>query len=288
MVTGVESRILQRLGEWEHRDGRLPGALELYRELLLIQIEAKSRIAVPGRCLTVGAVRYRLRWGVPLLSMEELALDWNQVKTTFERIAAWARGEPGSGSEETERLTGVARDASLLRQVVSTWYQGRSLRPVAMQHGIDDGLLASVVGATLKPFMLAHSQLLSSQVDQESWRRRYCPVCGARPDFAYLDRERGARWLVCSRCDAEWLFQRLECPCCGTRDQDALAYFADEQERHPYRLYVCEQCHTYLRAIDLRRTQAEVLLPLERVMTLHIAQQAREQGYKPGRIDFAV
>ena len=38
----------------------------------------------------------------------------------------------------------------------------------------------------------------TDQVDQEKWRRRYCPVCGGNPDIAYLDTERGSRWLVCS------------------------------------------------------------------------------------------
>jgi len=134
----------------------------------------------------------------------------------------------------------------------------------------------------LKPFLFAYSRLLLPEVDQELWRRRYCPVCGGKPDFAYLDKEKGARWLLCSRCDAEWLFLRLQCPYCGTQDQNALAYFTDEEESHLYRLYVCEQCHTYIKAIDLRCTESEVLLPLERVTTLDLDKQVQEKGYKPG------
>jgi len=282
MVAGVESRILQKLQEWEQADGKLPDLVRLYREWLQIQVEALSGIGVAGSSLSADAVRHRLRWGVPLLALEELALDWSQVATVFARVAAWANGEPGGSSEEAERVTNIAHDRSLLGQVVRTWYQGRPLRPLAAEHGVDHDLLSSVVGATLRPFLLAHSQALVPQVDQESWRRRYCPICGGRPDFAYLDREKGARWLLCSRCDADWLFQRLECPYCGTREQEALAYFADEQAGQLYRLYVCERCRTYLRAVDLRCTQTEVLLPLERVLTLYIAEQAREQGYRPG------
>ena len=52
---------------------------------------------------------------------------------------------------------------------------------------------------------------------------------------------------------------------CGTKDQNALAYFADEGLYH---LYVCEQCHTYIKAIDLRHTESEVLLRLERVRSV--------------------
>ena len=91
--------------------------------------------------------------------------------------------------------------------------------------------------------------------------------------------------MLCSRCDAEWLFLRLECPYCGTQNQEALAHFTYEEEPHLYRLYVCEECHTYIKAIDLRCTDAEVLLPLERVMTLDMDKQGQEKGYHAGYTD---
>ena len=114
-------------------------------------------------------------------------------------------------------------------------------------------------------------------VDQERWRRGYCPVCGGSPDFAYLDKERGSRWLVCSRCDTEWLFQRLQCPYCNTQDQNQLAYLTDNDGR--YRLYVCDNCQQYLKAIDLQRAKGEVIIYLERLFTLYLDAQAREYGY---------
>ncbi|MBA7684396.1 Protein FdhE [subsurface metagenome] len=77
------------------------------------------------------------------------------------------------------------------------------------------------------------------------------------------------------------LFQRLECPYCGNQNQAALAYFTDDEGL--YRLYVCEQCHTYIKAVDLRRTESQVLLPLERVMTLDMDREGQEKGYKPGQ-----
>ena len=58
-------------------------------------------------------------------------------------------------------------------------------------------------------------------------------------------------------------------------------YFADDEDL--YRLYVCEQCHKYIKTIDLRHTESEILLPLERVLTLDMDRQAQEKGYKPGQ-----
>ena len=85
--------------------------------------------------------------------------------------------------------------------------------------------------------------------------------------------------MICSRCDAEWLFQRLQCPYCGTTDQNALSYFTAGDEL--YRLYVCEQCKHYLKTVDLRQAKSEALMPLERLLTLDMDRQAQEQGYSP-------
>lgn len=115
-------------------------------------------------------------------------------------------------------------------------------------------------------------------MDQERWRRNYCPICGGHPDFAFLEKELGARWLLCSRCDTEWLFQRLQCPYCGNQTQKDLAYFTDDEGL--YRLYVCEQCHKYIKAIDLRVAKSDILLPLERLFTLDMDRQAQEKGYQ--------
>ncbi len=137
-----------------------------------------------------------------------------------------------------------------------------------------------MVHSTIKPFLASRSEALLGFVEQEQWRRGYCPVCGGKPDFAFLDKERGSRWLLCSRCDAQWLFQRLQCPYCDSQNQDALAYYADDGGL--YRLYVCQQCRSYLKAVDLRQTEEEISLPLERVMTIDMDRQGREKRYRGG------
>ena len=134
--------------------------------------------------------------------------------------------------------------------------------------------------AAFHPILVRYSERLSPLVNHDSWRQRMCPICGGKPDFSFLDRETGARWLICSRCDADWFFFRLECPFCGNQDQNSLGYLTDEKEL--YRLYICEQCRTYIKAIDLRRAEGDVLFPLERILTLDLDRQASEAGYQPG------
>lgn len=131
----------------------------------------------------------------------------------------------------------------------------------------------------VRPFLVNYSRALISLVDQATWRRSYCPICGGSPDFAYLEAERGARWLICSRCDAEWLFQRLQCPYCQTVDQKDLSYYSNDDEI--YRLYVCDKCKHYLKTIDLRKAGSGTEVSVERLLTYELDVQASEYGYLP-------
>lgn len=280
MSSETRAKILKKLDELEQKEGKLPSFFQLYRQWLRLQSEARSQFTTPRPNLGEDVISDRLTQGIPLLSFEDLSLGWAQVQGLCQKIADAVVRYSADDAKQAEALGNVCSNGSLLEEVVRAWYQGSSLIPIAMRYSVDGELLGLVVAAVLKPFLSAHSEVLLAKVDQESWRRRYCPICGGRPDFAYLDKERGARWLLCSRCDAEWLFQRLECPYCGCQDQDALAYFTDDKGL--YRLYVCQRCKRYLKAIDLRQAKSEVLLPLERLLTFEFDIQARKDGYSPG------
>jgi len=280
MSSETEAKMLQKLDELEQREGELPSFVQLYRQVLRLQAEARSRLTTPKPKLAEDVISSRLSQGIPLLSFEDLSLDWAQVQALLQEIIRSVAKDSPDTSKEVKTLGNILSGKAVLEEVVRAWYEGSSLIPIATRHSIDSEILGLVVAAVVKPFLSAYSEVLLSKVDQESWRRRYCPICGGRPDFAYLDEERGSRWLLCSRCDAEWLFQRLECPYCGCQDQDALAYFTDDEKL--YRLYVCEQCKRYLKAIDLRQAKSEVLLPLERLLTFEFDMQAGEDGYRSG------
>jgi transcription elongation factor Elf1 len=169
---------------------------------------------------------------------------------------------------------------SLMKKAANAWYRYSSMNDIAQKIGISWEALSLCLRSAFHPILVRYSEQLSPLVKQDSWRQKACPVCGGKPDFSFLDREAGTRWLICSRCDTEWLFLRLECPFCGNRDQDSLAYLTDGKEL--YRLYTCERCRTYIKAINLRCTEGEVLFPLERILTLDLDRQAHEAGYQPG------
>ncbi len=278
MTTDTNSRILKKLKELEKGEGSLPLLLEFYRELLQIQSRAQKRIGTPKPGLSSETIHKRMQKGLPLAGFDELDIDWASVREVFvEVIAAFASYQELFG-ETPERLRKPGAGRLLTKKAVKAWFTGKELPPTLLD-GVSENLMQALIQATLKPFLAGYSQALISSVEQEFWHRSYCPICGGSPDLAFLKKDYGARWLLCSRCDSEWLFQRLECPYCDTKEQSALAFFTDDKEL--YRLYVCEQCKCYLKAIDLRKADSEILLPLERLYTMDLDSQAREHGYSP-------
>jgi len=276
---GIEGKILERLGAREKKEGSLPKTLEFYRRLLRIQSEARFRIGEVRPELSQEAISDRLGSGRPLLEFGDLAIDWQLAQGILEEVTALFRSYPEISTEMPADLKDSLSSPGFLKEAVRTWFEGAQSPPRMAPGSANEAFLDFLIPAIFKPFLVGHREALLGFVNQELWRRGYCPICGGSPDFAFLDRERGSRWLMCSRCDAEWLFQRLECPNCGTQDQDALAYFTDDKGL--YRLYVCEACRQYLKAIDSRLAADEVLLPLERFLTLDIDIQARTSGYGP-------
>lgn len=273
----INDKILERLEEWQQKEGSLPEILESYRDLLRIQVRASASIPSPQPKQPLTEIGVQIRKGIPLLRWDALSIDWSIFQDLFQTAVTTIGEHTNSASKS---LREVATDTSLLQEATRAWYEGLPLSQWANPHAIDEELLAAAIHDATKPFLAAKAEALIGLVPQKQWRREYCPICGGKPDFAYLDKERGARWLLCSRCDTEWLFQRLQCPYCNTEDQNALAYFTDESEL--YRLYICKRCKSYLKAIDLRKTESEILLPLERVLTVDMDRQGQEEGYRPG------
>ncbi len=272
MVADIYQEILTKLDRQEKEEGKLPLLFQFYRRLLGVQAETKKRLGIPRPLLTKKDRDERIRNGLPLVRFEDLDIDWSRLRETFTEVIAVFRAYPGLfvDTPETEA-------SSLTKELAKAWYDGTA--PPESPSAGGESLLWTMLQATLTPLLRGYSEALSDSFNEELWRRRYCPICGGSPDFAFLDKEHGARRLSCSRCDTNWLYQRLECPCCGNQDQKSLAYFTDDEAL--YRLYVCERCKHYIKAMDLRQDKAELLLPLERLNTIDLDIQAKNQGYLP-------
>ena len=278
-MSAVIDKIIKKLEEEKNKKGSLPQLLEFYQNLLRIESRLGTKIAPPKPRLTKKTINSRLEQGLPLLGFDDLVLDRSLLPEIYVEVSNLFARYPALFGPAVEKLKELEPAHIITPDILKAWFEGARLPLTPSLDESEEALLNNIIQASIQPFLVSYAQVLLPLVNQERWRRGFCPICGGSPDFAFLDEERGARYLLCSRCDTEWLFQRLECPYCGTQDQNDLAYFTDEAGT--YRLYVCEHCQRYLKAIDLRQAQAETLLPLERIYTLDLDRQAQERGYLP-------
>ena len=276
MIKDATQKILTELTKRGKEEGSLPLLLEFYRKLIKLQSTALPRIGTLQPTISSDAIKQRLAKGEPLVKFEELAIDWALARELFTRAIAVFAAYPKMFGEIPDRLKSIKAGQLLTKKAVKAWLTGTEL-PATLKEGISDILLQTIIQATMQPFLYKHALALIDSIPKDAWRQSYCPICGGSPDLAFLEKEVGGRWLVCSRCDAEWAFPRLQCPYCHNQDQALVSFFEDETGM--YRLYVCNQCRCYLKAIDLRKSGADVLLPLERLYTLDLDSQARGKGY---------
>jgi formate dehydrogenase maturation protein FdhE len=270
------NKILNILAEAEQP---LPSYMEFYYKILSVQAGSK----VPDLSEAVPAlqknVEQRLGKGTPVLTFPDLIINWQDILVLFREVVELTRKFVVQEADEIEDLSICCESADVLSHTAKLWFEIGTVPLNSTEHPkVVQPLTSSVLQATFYPSLSAYSDILSPIIKQDHWQKGYCPVCGGSPDFSYLDKERGARWLLCSRCDGRWLFKRLECPFCGNDDHKSLAYFTDDH--NIYRLYTCDKCHRYIKAIDLRQTKEETLLPLQRVLTLDMDRQAHEMNYK--------
>ena len=277
---------LKGLEEEREKKLELAEIIDLHRALLLAQ--ANAPVPLPRLEMEPEEAKALLRQGIPLLQPEAMEVDWGVFAQLCDEICHIASQHQPELSEDLESVRAFLGHHPDKRSLVVDYLRGRPLRSQAS--GLksqaacdlrpvtcDLELLAFVLNNALHPFLRAYAEALAPLVDDSLWYHGYCPVCGGQPDFALLEAGSGARHLLCSRCDAQWLAHRLECPFCGNTEPNKLIYYPSEDE--VYRLYVCQVCNRYLKTIDMRQVARKVIPPVERIITVAMDVAAREAGY---------
>jgi len=204
----------------------------------------------------------------------------------FERFLEVARAclkwqpEPQAIAESLiKRVQNLSKSARL--EILKSAIQGVQRTRGAEILGLSIETFDFLIKVTLKPFFTLFSKSTISHFKPADWFHGYCPVCGENPVMAKLDGESGQRKLYCGLCETEWHYYRIGCPFCGNQDPNHLSFFA-AGDVEQYRVYLCDQCRSYLKTVDERKC-GEVDLFCEDIATVDLDRLALEEGYnRPG------
>ncbi|MFN2290332.1 MAG: formate dehydrogenase accessory protein FdhE [Anaerolineae bacterium] len=271
-----DREVLQVLSAARKEHKELADLLDFYGELYQVQFKAKTRIPEP-ELRDEMAVLWRLDGGIPQLTFDQLAIESQRfVELVMEIREVLVRHNPSWELEDIDQ--GAEQLLALARHVFETWDTLTS--PRAGAGSGEQGTQqvppsALTVGFALAPYLQKAAEVILPRLDLERWVQGYCPVCGGRPNFSLLEAKRGARQLMCSRCNSIWHYSRVGCPFCKSKEKQT--YYTSEHGI--YRLYVCPDCNRYLKTIDLRELERKVEPVVERLLTVGMDLAAQQEGY---------
>lgn len=271
-------QVLSALAAAREKREELLDLLDFYYALYELQFRAKADLPQP-EVRDEMAMRWRLEGGIPQLTFDQLHVEPETLCGLVHETTRVLRQYNPSWEFEAE---GCPEEdlVSLAREIFETW-ETLTSPGVGDQRDEGDGVgqvqpMALAVGFALAPYLYKGSAAVLPRLDLGLWVQGYCPVCGGRPNFALLEPKRGARQLLCSRCNSLWSYSRVGCPFCKSKEKQTY-HLSDDGV---YRLYVCPDCHRYLKTMDLREVHHDTYPVVERLLTVGMDLVAHEEGYR--------
>ncbi|MBN1658344.1 MAG: formate dehydrogenase accessory protein FdhE [Anaerolineae bacterium] len=271
-----DRKVLQALNQAGEQHPEMADLFDFYLDLYRMQYQAKEDLPDP-EVRDEMAASWRLEGGIPQLTFDQLAVEPVAFARLVDEVRTiLRRHNPGWEVEEGEE--NAKEVVRLAKEIFETWETltspGSGTGAAGDRAGAHTSPTSLVVGFALAPYLLKAADAILPHLDLERWVHGYCPVCGGRPNLSLLEAKRGARRLICSRCNSQWGYSRVGCPFCKSKEKQT--YYAGTDGVH--RLYVCPDCNRYLKTVDLRELSREVVPEVERLLTVGMDLAAQQQG----------
>ncbi len=258
--------------------------LDFYEKIFVAQEDSKSQINIDPLKISKETLALKTKEKFSLIAISEFVVDQNAATALLKQLCQITE-TADSEMADTARVIQNAMTAGELdpRAVFAALLNTEDayFKRVEKDMGIEKKALAFVAYSSIKPSVVHCAEQLASYLDSDHpWDKGFCPICGSAPGFSLFEDE-GNRVLFCGFCWHPWAAQRIYCPFCENKDSKTIHYYFSEKEKN-YRIDVCDNCKTYLKAIDQRNTDRIIYPPLEFVATLHLDIKAQEMGFKSG------
>lgn len=248
------------------------------------QVKITSQIETEPVQMKESLIAKKTSEGFPLVDKGDLKLDIISATTLFKGLC-----------RVLERNNKVSADVAKIEPLISgkelnlkelfkkaAAGNGEFIASQSEKLNLRADILSFLAENSLRPIFEAYARDLGGHVDQESWWRAYCPICGSEPIMAKLVGQERKRFLICSCCAYEWRFKRIQCPFCENEERRKFKYFFAEKEQKAHRVETCQKCKKYIKTIDTEELLEEVVPLVEDVGSLHLDVLARKEGYTRG------
>ena len=288
-------------------EDNLPPDLGLALEQLGRLIEVRPELVIPGETLArmlrgafrtrgsvepslnpgepqtdclIGRIREGWREGVPAVRVVEPAIDQARLASRAKAVAESSAAESTAARSFHEWIT---RDPDQMADWARTMLRKgeAALERQIPRPGVQPNFALSVLRLVLLAELADWTRRIVAHLDESSWPRGDCPVCGAWPALAESRGLEQRRFLRCDCCGADWTANRLQCLYCGDVDHRSLHYHFAEGEQNRFRLAVCDRCGGRLKVIATLKPLSAPGLIVAQLAMVHldwIRAQASDQA----------
>ncbi len=232
---------------------------------------------------------------LPLLEgLQALQVHMPALKAFFLRPVAME----APASEEASRDS-----RELLAEAIVAGNQ-EALARIAVDNKLEPLILDFAAGFILSPVLRAMTAQIERIDGEAPWdagearQQGRCPVCGALPSIAFLDKPvvdeknaflaggGGKKHLHCGLCGADWKFRRGACPSCGEEGTGVIEILRESGASHGERLDWCTKCKSYCPTLDLRECEFTPNLEAATLGMMHLDMVAARKDLRPLKAAF--
>ncbi len=256
--------------------------LDFYTRIFMAQEENKQDINISPVKIDDDLLKIKQKNELPLIDQSEFSVDPIAADYLFLTICDLARNHAPKLSQSAAILKQADLNGSLdLETLFSSILnqQHSAIEEMGRYLSVSADELLLFGHLSIIPSLQCCSESLSTYLkNTPDLKKGYCPICGNHPDLAFLD-EKGRRHLICRFCTHEWTARRMGCVFCDDNSKDLQHYFYSNEEKE-YRVCLCDNCHHYIKLVDLRQLNRSFHPNLEMISTLHLDIKAQELGYR--------
>ncbi|MBT8331573.1 MAG: formate dehydrogenase accessory protein FdhE [Deltaproteobacteria bacterium] len=258
--------------------------LNFYEKIFTAQEDSKGQINLDPIEISTETLALKRKEKFSLIGISEFVVDQKAATALFKQLCQITETGNDEMADAARAIQNALASTQLdLKAVFAALLNTEDayFKKIEKDMGIEKKALAFMAYNSIKPSLVHGAEQLASYLDADNpWDKGFCPVCGSTPGFSLFEDE-GNRILFCGFCWHQWTARRIYCPFCENQDSNSIHYYFSEQEKN-YRIDVCDNCKTYLKAIDQRNTERIIYAPLEFVASLHLDIKAQEMGFKSG------
>jgi FdhE protein len=278
--TGKIEKAIQKI---EKEIPSLKSVLDAFKEIFIGRTLLKANLSYLPDIHIPPPDPFQFSQGVPLLSGEMLSrfMDSSEGSADF-MIPYIEKGFPKIKPELTRLKVAMEKDRLNLKECMKAFLKGqeKKIDEIALTLETQPLVLKFILEQLMKPVLEKSIEGIQSLIQNLTWLKGYCPLCGSFPELSFLKGDEGQRWLRCALCGHEWRFMRTMCPSCETDDHEKMELYFVEGREHE-RAELCYQCKRYILNIDTRKRPEEVVTEVAAIGMLYLDILAQGKGFHP-------